>query len=161
MVFMRAKRGARAHPLSLLATAIAPSPASRPRSFARSFCFSLPPHPQNSRKPIFDTDEDLLFPEVAAGPSQTYTRVTRKNQGPPQYVLYYTVLYCNRDSDTSYHNRLSKHTGSLVTQGACSPTDFSRPPAQLAGSLSASQLSQKAPSGFHTLYIRRNTFRLK
>jgi hypothetical protein len=42
---------------------------------------------------------------------------------------------------------------SLVTPRACSATEFSRPPAQLAGSLPVSRPGQEAPSALPTLYI--------
>ena len=43
------------------------------------------------------------------------------------------------------------HKHSLVTLGTCSATEFSRPPAQQAGSHPVSRPGQKAPSAFPTL----------
>jgi hypothetical protein len=135
---------------SSLATA-----AGRPRSFARSFCFPPPPPPP---PPLHSHRTLKTYPELTetqlTGTSHRRLATNpchRKSKAPMRPLQ-------PQQRRTTYSRRSHTCRHSLVMLGACSATEFSRPPAQLAGSLPVSRPSQKAPGALPTLYIHHSRF---
>jgi hypothetical protein len=99
-----------------------PTAASRPRSVAHSFCFYPPSTPIELSKPIRKPTEiqfTTSHRRLVTNPSNLGTKRPLQPQQPR----------------TTYSRRFHTCRHSLVTLGACSATEFSRPPAQLAGFL--------------------------
>ena len=135
MVFSRAVRRARGHPFFSLATVTVVVPT---RSFARSFSFSLPSTP-------------IELSQTRSGPhGDRLSSVTT--------VLIISPVSSQQAGTSTYRwSNLQQHIAVQLNFIPSSVTEFSRQPAQPAGSLPVSWPSQKALHALPTLFLTRHS----